>query len=246
MAETKANHVPKGGRGNRMRGPRPKIDNPGKLFMRLMGYVGKKYKIQFIIVLICIVISVLANVQGTMFTRTLIDNYIRPLSEMRNPDFKPLAMAIARVAVFYAIGIVSTYVYNLIMVYINQGTLMNLREEIFEHMESLPLKYFDTHAHGDIMSIYTNDVDTLRQMISQSIPQIFNSIITIVSVLISMIVLSIPLTLVSLFMIFVTMFVSARLAGKSGKYFTAQQQDIGKLNGEIEEMMTGQDRKSVV
>ncbi|MCR5201940.1 MAG: ABC transporter ATP-binding protein/permease [Lachnospiraceae bacterium] len=240
MAEESSKRVPKGGGKRRMQGPPPKVENPGKLFKRIMGYVGKKYKFQFIVVLILIVISVLANVQGTMFTKTLIDDYIRPLTKMDKPDFHPLAMAIARVAVFYAIGIVSTYFYNLIMVYINQGTLKGLREELFEHMESLPIKYFDTHAHGDIMSIYTNDIDTLRQMISQSIPQIFNSIITIVSVFISMIILSVPLTVVSVFMIFVTMFVSAKLAGKSGKYFTAQQRDLGKLNGEIEEMMTGQ------
>ena len=236
----KTNEVPKGPKGRRNFGPRPKIENPGKLFSRLMKYVGRKYKIQMVLVLIMILISVLANVQGTLFTQRLIDDYIIPLTKSSNPDFGPLAHAILRVAIFYIIGIAASFSQNLIMVYVNQGTLRDLRKELFVHMESLPIKYFDTHAHGDIMSIYTNDIDTLRQMISQSIPQIFNSVITIISVVTSMLILSVPLTLVSFIMIFVAIFVTGKLAGLSGSYFSAQQRDLGALNGEIEEMMHGQ------
>lgn len=236
----KTNEVPKGPKGRRNFGPRPKIENPGKLFSRLMQYVGRKYKIQMVLVLIMILISVLANVQGTLFTQRLIDDYIIPLTKSSNPDFGPLAHAILRVAIFYVIGIAASFSQNLIMVYVNQGTLRDLRKELFVHMESLPIKYFDTHAHGDIMSIYTNDIDTLRQMISQSIPQIFNSVITIISVVTSMLILSVPLTLVSFIMIFVAIFVTGKLAGLSGSYFSAQQRDLGALNGEIEEMMHGQ------
>ncbi|MEE3392110.1 MAG: ABC transporter ATP-binding protein [Lachnospiraceae bacterium] len=220
--------------------PAPKIKNPGKLFKRVMGYIGKKYWGALIIAAVLIVISVLANVQGTLFTQKLIDVYIIPLTKTPDPDFGPLAGAIGRVAVYYGIGVLSTYFYNLIMIYVNQGTLLNMREDMFNHMESLPVKYFDTHPHGDIMSMYTNDVDTLRQMISQGLPTIFNSLITIVSVFISMITLSIPLTVLSLFMVFVTVMVSKKLAGLSGSYFVAQQNDLGKVNGEIEEMMNGQ------
>ncbi|MCR5587265.1 MAG: ABC transporter ATP-binding protein/permease [Lachnospiraceae bacterium] len=236
----KTNEVPKGPKGRKNFGPRPKIENPGKLFSRLMEYVGRKYKIQMVLVLLMILISVLANVQGTLFTQRLIDDYIIPLTKSSNPDFGPLAHAILRVAIFYIIGIAASFSQNLIMVYVNQGTLRDLRKELFVHMESLPIKYFDTHAHGDIMSIYTNDIDTLRQMISQSIPQIFNSVITIISVVTSMLILSVPLTLVSFIMIFVAIFVTGKLAGLSGSYFSAQQRDLGALNGEIEEMMHGQ------
>ncbi|MCR5623832.1 MAG: ABC transporter ATP-binding protein/permease [Lachnospiraceae bacterium] len=221
-------------------GPRPKIENPGKIFKRIMSYVGKKYKIHMVIVIICIIISVLANVQGTLFTQKLIDDYIIPLTSQKNPDFKPLLNAILKVAVFYGIGIVTTFLYSYLMIFVNQGTLKNLREEMFSHMESLPIKYFDTHAHGDIMSMYTNDIDTLRQMISQSIPQFINSAITVVSVLISMIMMSLPLTIISLFMVFVTIMISGKLASLSGSYFKQQQEDLGALNGEIEEMIHGQ------
>lgn len=242
MAEEnkKAGRVPSGGPRGRMRGPRPKIDNPGKLFARLIKYIGRKYKFHLITVAVLIVVSVLANVQGTMFTQTLIDKYIIPLTKSKNPDFGPLGLAIGRVAIYYGIGVVSTYVYNLLMVYVNQGTLNNLRKDLFTHMESLPIKYFDTHSHGDIMSVYTNDIDTLRMLISQSLPQIFNSAITIISVFVSMLVLSVPLTAVSLIMIGITVFVSKKLASLSSRYFIAQQRDLGRLNGEIEEMMNGQ------
>ena len=163
-----------------------------------MKYVFKDYLWQCILVFVLILTGVIANVQGTMFTKNLIDDYITPFLLTDSPDFGPLAQAIGRVAVFYAVGVVATYLYNRIMVNVTQGTLRNLRNELFEHMETLPIKYFDTHAHGDIMSVYTNDIDTLRQMISQSIPQIINSGITIISVFISMLILNIPLTVITM------------------------------------------------
>lgn len=218
----------------------PKVENPGKIFKRLAGYVLKYYKFHVITVIICIFASVFCNVQGTMFMQTLIDDYITPLLGSENPNFGPLAGAIGRVACFYGLGIVASWTYNRLMVSVTQGTLRNLRDDLFNHMESLPIKYFDTHAHGDIMSIYTNDVDTLRQVISQSMPQMLNSAITIVSVTICMITLSIPLTVITFLMVGVTLFASKTLAGKSGTYFVKQQKDIGKVNGYIEEMMSGQ------
>ncbi|GFO85331.1 ABC transporter ATP-binding protein [Anaerostipes butyraticus] len=216
------------------------IQHPLKQLKRLMSYVFRDYGIHCIAVLILIVISVLANVQGTMFTRTLIDEYIQPLLLSDRPDFAPLLHAIIRVAAFYGIGIVSTYTYNRLMVEVTQGTLRNMRNDLFERMERLPIQYFDTHTHGDIMSIYTNDIDTLRQMISQSVPQFINSAITIVSVLVSMIILNIPLTVVTLIMVGIMVVCSRTAAGTSGRYFVEQQINIGKVNGYIEEMMEGQ------
>ena len=227
-----------GGRGPR--GPRPKLEDPVGLFKRLMGYVMKKYALQCGIVVICILVSVFANIRGTMFTRTLIDSYITPLLLSDVRDFSGLAHAIASVAVFYAIGVAAGFAQQRIMIYVTQGTMKKLRIEIFSHMESLPIKYFDTHAHGDIMSIYTNDIDTLRQMISQSIPQMINSAVTIVGVLTFMIILSIPLTLVTLLMVAVMMFATKKSTGISNRYFVAQQASLGRLNGYIEEMMNGQ------
>lgn len=234
-----------------MRGPKPpvnkhneatgaKVKNSMKTLKRLIEKIMKKYKFHMIFVFIFMLLSVFANVQGTLFIQRLIDDYINPMIGQPNPDFTPLLMAIARVAIFYILGAAATFAYSKIMVYVTQGTMRDIRCDIFSHMESLPIKYFDTHKHGDIMSVYTNDVDTLRQMISQSLVQIFSSVITIVSVLASMFVLSIPLTLLTLFMVFVMLFVVKNLAGKSGKYFLAQQTDLGKENGYIEEMMNGQ------
>lgn len=228
------------GPGGRNRGPRPKIQNPGKLFCRLMSYILKNYSLHLLAVIVGIFISVLANVQGTMFTKTLIDDYIAPMLESGNHDFTPLLYAILKVAVFYLAGALSSYGYNRIMVNVSQGTLRNLRDDMFTHMENLPIKYFDTHAHGDIMSLYTNDIDTLRQMISQSMPQLFSSVITIVSVLVSMVMLNIPLTALTLFMVAVMLFSSKKVAGLSGRFFVAQQRDLGAVNGYIEEMMEGQ------
>ncbi len=222
------------------RGPRPKLQNPVGLFKRLMKFVLKDYWAAGVIVLICIVVSVLASVQGTMFTRTLIDDDIVPLIGQQNPDFSGLVAAITRVACFYAVGVIAAYAQARIMVVITQGMLRNFRDAMFVHMESLPIRYFDSHPHGDIMSLYTNDTDTLRQMVSQSIPQLINSAITIVSVLISMFVLSVPLTVVTLIMVAVMLFASGRVAGLSGSNFVGQQRALGNLNGYIEEMMNGQ------
>lgn len=222
------------------RGPKPKIKNPGKLFTRLMGFIFKKYLPACIIVVICIFVSVLANVQGTMFTKNLIDDYIVPLLKTESPDYGPLLAAMGRVAVFYGIGVISTFAYSKIMIYVSQGTIKNLRVELFSHMQDLPIRYFDSHAHGDIMSIYTNDIDTLRQLISQSLPQILNSAITVVSVFVSMVILNIPLTILTIVMVIVTTVVTKKFAGFSSRYFLAQQRDLGKVNGFIEEMLNGQ------
>lgn len=221
-------------------GPKPKIKNPGKLFARLMGFIFKKYLPACIIVVICIFVSVLANVQGTMFTKNLIDDYIVPLLKTGTPDYGPLLAAMGRVAIFYGIGVISTFAYSKIMIYVSQGTIKNLRVELFSHMQDLPIRYFDSHAHGDIMSIYTNDIDTLRQLISQSLPQILNSAITVVSVIVSMVILNIPLTILTIVMVIVTTVVTKKFAGFSSRYFLAQQRDLGKVNGFIEEMLNGQ------
>lgn len=222
------------------RGPKPKIKNPGKLFARLMGFIFKKYLPACIIVVICIFVSVLANVQGTMFTKNLIDDYIVPLLKTGNPDYGPLLAAMGRVTVFYGIGVISTFAYSKIMIYVSQGTIKNLRVELFSHMQDLSIRYFDSHAHGDIMSIYTNDIDTLRQLISQSLPQILNSVITVVSVFVSMVILNIPLTVLTIVMVIVTTVVTKKFAGFSSRYFLSQQRDLGKVNGFIEEMLNGQ------
>ena len=205
-----------------------------------MGFIFKKYLPACIIVVICIFVSVLANVQGTMFTKNLIDDYIVPLLKTGSPDYGPLLAAMGRVTVFYGIGVISTFTYSKIMIYVSQGTIKNLRVELFSHMQDLPIRYFDSHAHGDIMSIYTNDIDTLRQLISQSLPQILNSAITVVSVFVSMVILNIPLTVLTIVMVIVTTVVTKKFAGFSSRYFLAQQRDLGKVNGFIEEMLNGQ------
>lgn len=228
------------GPGRQPRGMKAQVKNPGELFLRLMKYVLKDYKFHCIRVVVLIVVSVLCNVQGTMFMKNLIDEYITPFLLSDNPNFTPLAHAIARVAAFYALGVLATFGYNRLMVNVTQGTLRNLRNDLFSHMEKLPVKYFDTHAHGDIMSVYTNDIDTLRQMISQSMPQLLNSGITIISVFVSMLILSIPLTVVTMIMVGIMVFCSKKSAGQSGAYFAKQQKDLGTVNGYIEEMMNGQ------
>ncbi len=216
------------------------VKNPMKIFRRLMAYVFRTYKFHYMIVVALIFVSVLANVQGTMFMKNLIDDYITPFLMTDTPNFAPLMHAIMRVAAFYVVGIIATYAYNRIMINVTQGTLRSLRDDLFEHMERLPIKYFDTHAHGDIMSVYTNDIDTLRQMISQSIPQVVNSAITVVSVFVSMMILSVPLTAVTLVMVAIMIAGSKAAAGRSGKYFMEQQANLGAVNGYIEEMMNGQ------
>ncbi|SFG54959.1 ATP-binding cassette, subfamily B [Lachnospiraceae bacterium C7] len=220
--------------------PRPKIKNPGKLFLRLSKFVGKIYSIQLIFVLVFIILSVAANIKGTAFLKDLVDVYIEPLSKQAHPDYGPLTNAILRIIGIYAIGVISTFTFSKIMIYVGQGTLKRMRDTLFSHMQDLPIKYFDTHAHGDIMSVYTNDIDTLRQMISQSIPQLINSTLTIVLIFIQMILLSVPLTIITVLMVCITLFVTRKFAGLSSKYFLAQQKDLGTLNGFIEEMMNGQ------
>ncbi len=235
-----ANAQPKGPMAKGPRGPKPKIKNPGKLFARLMRYILANYKFHVIFVVIGILVGVLANVQGTLFMQTLIDVYILPMVGEEHPDFAPLAAAIFKVGAIYAVGALSTWGYNRVMVKVTQGTLRNLRDDMFTHMESLPIKYFDTHSHGDIMSVYTNDIDTLRQMISQSMPQLLSSALSVVSIFVSMLILNVPLTVVTFIMVAIMLFATKTFAGKSGKYFIAQQKDLGKVNGYIEEMMEGQ------
>ncbi len=222
------------------RGPKPQIKNPGKLLARLLKTVISRYAVLWVIVLICLLLSVFANTQGTMFIQSLIDDYITPLLANGGSDYGPLLGAMGRVAGFYAIGIIATLVQQKMLIYISQGSIKYMRDELFSHMQDLPIRYFDTHSHGDIMSIYTNDMDTLRQMISQSIPQMFNSAITVIFVLVCMIRLSVPLTIVTLIMVAITFYVSKHYAGFSSRYFVAQQQNLGKVNGFIEEMMSGQ------
>ena len=220
--------------------PRPKVENPGLLLKRIMGEVFQHYLPHCIIVLICIVVSALANVQASLFLKSLIDDYIVPMTQQAAPDFGPLTAALLRVGCIYAVGVLAAWLNARIMVNVTQGTLRNLRTQLFTHMESLPIKYFDQHPHGDIMSVYTNDVDTLRQMLSQSIPQLVSSAITIVSVFFSMCMLSWQLTVVTMLMVALMMFCSKKITQQSGKYFIQQQRDLGKLNGYIEEMMEGQ------
>ena len=239
MAEQKAKvvHGP-GPRG--MGGPRPKVENSGRLLKRIMAEVFQHYLPHCILVLICIVVSALANVQASLFLQTLIDDYIIPMTQQQDPSFAPLAGALMRVGCIYVVGILAAWLNARIMVNVTQGTLRNLRIQLFTHMESLPIRYFDTHPHGDIMSVYTNDVDTLRQMLSQSIPQLVSSAITIVSVFASMCMLSWQLTIVTMLMVALMLFCSKKITQQSGKFFIAQQRDLGKVNGYIEEMMEGQ------
>ena len=240
MAEERKPKVNNGPGARGPRGPRPKIENPGRLLKRVLGYTFKDYGIQWVIVIVCIFATVFASLQGTLFMRTLIDDYILPLIGHENPDFSQLARAIGRVAGFYGIGVIASFVQSRLMIYVTQGTQRNLRTDLFEKMEKLPIKYFDTHAHGDIMSIYTNDIDTMRQLVSQSIPQLVNSMIMVAGTLISMLVLDIPLTLVTLLMVGIMLVAAKKIGSLSSRFFLAQQRDLGGLNGCIEETMTGQ------
>ena len=211
-----------------------------KPIIRVMRYVLKDYKFHFIAVIGCIVISALATLSMTLFTKSLIDVYIVPLMGKINPDFSPLARRLMTLACVLAVGVLCNYSMNRIMIMVSQGSLKRLRTELFNKMESLPLTYFDTHARGDIMSVYTNDIDTLRQVISQSIPQLISSSISLISTLVSMIVLNLPLTALSLLMVFFSLRITTKLSSMSGKYFVQRQKDLGKVNGYIEEMMQGQ------
>lgn len=207
---------------------------------RLIKYMISNYKFSFLVVVICIIVGAFATMQGMLFVQSLVDDYIMPLLQAENPDFAPLANALRGIIVFYIIGVIAAYAYNRIMVNISQGTMNKFRNEVFENMESLPIKYFDTNAHGDIMSVYTNDIDTLRQLFGQSIPQIINSSVTLVATLISMLSLNIPLTIVTVLMSLIMLKVTKVLSGLSGKYYQKQQKDIGTVDGYIEEMMDGQ------
>ena len=217
---------------------RPK--NMGKVLGRTLGVMWKDYKWHCVAVLVCIVATVAAQLYGTLFLQKLYDAYIVPMIQTGDADFHPLLIQLIKVGVVYAIGVFTSWAYNRLMVEVSQGTMRNLRVRLFGHMQSLPIRYFDTHAHGDIMSVYTNDIDTLRQLISQSLPNLFSSLISVVSVLISMIALNVPLTLMTLVMVALMLFVTKRLAGMSGKYFVRRQKDLGAVNGYIEEMMQGQ------
>ncbi|MBR3794568.1 MAG: ABC transporter ATP-binding protein [Clostridia bacterium] len=231
-------HGPKGPKGPM--GKRPGAKDPKKTLKRILSEVIRHYKYHYLLVLLCIVVSTLASVRGTLFTQSLIDDYILPLSAQDNPDFGPLGRAMLGVALFYALGAFASWLQNYTMIFVTQGTLRNLRLRLYEKMQSLPVKYFDTHAHGDIMSVYTNDIDTMRQMVSQSLTQLITSVVTIVSVLISMITLSVPLTLITLSMVALMLRISMGRMQKSGGLFMKQQEALGKMNGYIEEMMDGQ------
>jgi len=238
MAEERARAVR--GPGGRMSGPRPHVEHPGKIIRRLAGIIFKNYAPHCAVVLVCIICSALATVAGSLFLQSLIDDYITPLAAAGGGDFGPLAAALARLAGVYAAGALCVWLYNRIMINVSQGTMRRLRTDVFSHMESLPVSYFDRHSHGDIMSVYTNDIDTLRQMISQSLPQLVSCTASIVSIFVSMIVLNIPLTVLTCAMIAVILYVSKELAGKSSRYFVEQQKNLGAVNGYIEEMMAGQ------
>ncbi len=207
---------------------------------RLFKYVFRHYKVNIGIVLVCIVVSSLASLASSLFTRTLIDDYITPLTGALSPDYGPLAVALLKLAGVLLAGIVAGYAQSLIMIHVGQGTLLSLRKDLFSHMEKLPLRYFDSHSHGDIMSVYTNDVDTLRQVVGSSVPNLFKSLVTILATFVSMLVLSLPLTLVSVFMAWLMYRVTTSLGKLSKKYFVERQQNLGKVNGFIEEMVSGQ------
>ena len=239
--ENRNNTRPARGPGSgRMRGPRPKVENPGKLLKRVLGIVFRRYGWACVLVLLCIVGTALATVQGSLFLKSLIDGYIEPMLSSGSRDFGPLAAALVRIAGIYGIGVLCSWAQSRIMITVSQGTLRDLRVQVFQHMESLPISYFDTHAHGDIMSVYTNDIDTLRQMISQSLPNLVSSLFTIVSVFVSMVILNVPLTILTCVMVVVILAVSQYLAKNSAKYFLEQQKNLGAVNGYIEEMMEGQ------
>ena len=222
-------------------GPRPKMTKKSlSVIKRLFSYIFRHYKLHCFFVIIFIIVGALANIRGTLFLKDLIDIYIIPYINSDVPNFAPLLNAILTMGAIYYVGVFSTWIYNRIMIAVSQGTMRDIRKDIFSSMEKLPIKYFDTNAHGDIMSIYTNDTDTLRQMISQSFPQMFSAVITVAGAFISMLILNIPLTVVTMFMVGIMFLTTKKIAGSSGKYFAEQQRNLGKLNGYIEEMMEGQ------
>ncbi|ANU54511.2 ABC transporter ATP-binding protein [Acutalibacter muris] len=231
---------PRGPMGAAYAKNRPKPKNQGKVIKRLLSYMDLPNRIRLAIVLVCILVSALAGVVGSMFLETLIDDYITPLLQMENPVFTGLLRALGTMALIYLAGVVTTFTYNWLMVNVSQGILKDIRDDLFSRMQHLPIKYFDTHTHGDIMSRYTNDTDTLRMLISQSIPQLFNTVITLVSVFIAMVSTSIPLTVLVLVVVALMLLLTGKIGGMSGKYFVRQQKSLGAINGYIEEMITGQ------
>ncbi|MGN1023149.1 MAG: ABC transporter ATP-binding protein [Lachnospiraceae bacterium] len=238
MAEEKAKvlHTPHDRRGM----PREHVEHALPIFGRLLGIIWKRYRWHMLAVAACIFLTVYASVQGTMFTKTLIDTYITPLEQSAAPDYGPLSGAIARVAVWYGIGCLASLMQARIMVYVTQGSMKHIRDDLFAHMQELPIRVFDQNSHGDIMSVYTNDIDTLRQMISQSLPQMLSALVTVVSVLFMMLTLSVPLTLLTLAMVCLILFLSSKASKVAGKSFIAQQKNLGALNGYIEEIMSGE------
>lgn len=216
------------------------LPSPTAVLRRVLDYMLKYYKWPFMLVILCIVIAAVASVAATTFPQSLIDDYITPMINSGSNDYSALGSAIIKLVCILAAGIIASYSYNRIMVSVSQGTMLRLRNDLFQSMESLPIKYFDTHAHGDIMSVYTNDVDTLRQLLSQSIPQIINSVITMIATLVSMIVLNPTLTIISLLTAILMLFVTANFSKLSGKYYVKQQRDLGIVDGFIEEMLDGQ------
>lgn len=218
----------------------PRVKNPGKILKRVLSMMFEKYWLHIIIVLICVIVNTFASIQGTLFTKTLIDDYITPMLTQSVADFSPLLSAIIRIAIIYLLGVSASFLQQKLMIYVAQGSLLTIRAKIFASMEKLPIKYFDTHPHGEIMSIYTNDVDTLRQLISQSLVQLVSSVVTIVWTFVTMVMLSVPLTIVTCVMIAVMMMASGTVLKHSGENFVKQQKSIGEVNGFVEEMMTGQ------
>ena len=216
------------------------LPSPIAVLKRVVGYMLKYYKWPFMLVILCILIAAIATVVGATFPQTLVDDYITPMINSGSDDFSGLGKAIIQLICVLAVGIIASWAYTRIMVSVSQGTMLRLRNDLFQRMESLPIKYFDTHAHGDIMSVYTNDVDTLRQLLSQSIPQIINSVITMVATLISMIVLNPTLTIISIVTAVAMLLVTSNFSKLSGKYYVRQQRDLGIVDGFIEEMLDGQ------
>ena len=233
------NHTPGQDRGPRVGATLKDLKKDSSVF-RLFKYIFKFYKVNFLVVLVCIVVSSLTSLASSLFTRSLIDDYITPLTHAAAPDYAPLAVALFKLGAVLLAGIIAGYVQSILMIHVGQGTMLRIRKDLFSHMESLPLQYFDNHSHGDIMSVYTNDVDTLRQVIGSSIPSLFSSLVTITATFVSMLVLSLPLTVVSVAMAFLMYKVTTKLGMLSKKYFVERQQNLGKVNGFIEEMVSGQ------
>ena len=229
----------RGGHGGRNMGIAKMPKGGMKLIRRLIRYVAVNYKWSLLAVLVCILITSVTTLTSTLFTRTLIDDYILPLTQMEHPDFTPLAHALMKLAAVLMVGALCSYIHSRLMINVSQGTLKRLRIDVFSHMQQLPIKYFDTHAHGNTMSVYTNDIDTLRQMIS-SMPNLFSSLVTIILTLTSMIVLSLPLTILTPLMSMVMIYTTRKLGSRSSKFFYAQQTNLGNMNGFVEEMLTGQ------